>query len=140
MSIEESVMGALGMGEAGDSVKAGVALLTTDQKKRGRKAGSKVKVKGGAIKVSGPRKQKVSHGWFLRMGVNAASGGVDWDSEDALVAKSVKTALREAKDLISQEIELVTLRDGETFAAQVYEVKYQNLDVRCIPQKPKVVL
>lgn len=136
------------MGDANDDTTTKTTTTPTDnaladagteQKKRGRKPGSKVKVKGGAVIVKGPRKTKLSHGWFIQAGLTK-NGTSRWSGELELQAKSVKTAVREAKDIVAKNIEAAVLGSDETYSARIFEVKYQNLDVRSIPQKPKVVL
>lgn len=132
MSIEDSVLGLLA-----PVVDPPTSSTSTD--KRGRKPGSKVKVKNGVVKVNRTRKQKQSHGWFFQGGFSL-DGKTIWDTERALGANSVKTAVREARDLVSTFISTTSPKAGETYAARVFEVKYQNLDVKLVPQKPKLVL
>lgn len=102
--------------------------------KRGRKPGSRVKVRGGSIIVKAPRKAKQSLGWFSQY-----NNGGCWSPEQPLQAKSIKTALRETKDDIAEKLK-ATRTPVSAFGVRIFEVKYQNLDVKLVQQSPKVVM
>ena len=111
---------------------------TTNTGRRGRLRGSRVKVKGGAIVVRPPRKAKVSHGWFLQIGLaSETEDSTRWGEIKPLTAKSVKTAVREAKEAMAA---LLAEANGVSYACRIFEVKYQNLSVKLVPQKPKIVM
>lgn len=126
--------------EAGDAVGTGISAPDALEKKRGRKPGSRVKVKGGVIKVRAPRKPKSTHGWFVQFGtLDPITKLITWEPARTLNAKALKTAIPESKVLASTW--LAGNNAGMlTYAARIFEVKYQNLDVKLVAQAPKVVL